>query len=263
MKKFIFSFEKICIMDDPDTNNLFSWLKIRTIELRQLIDIEMQQKKVIVPKINQLNEVLFLYRYEDLLLKNLEQLILLKIYINSEQKIENYDFFSYVSGILTSTKDSMSSIQLDIYPRQFNTYLNYLNLVIQQLNTYMKNIEQIMQEKYDLFLNDIKNHSNEQKIQYTLTNIAEKFSIKCSGHLERISLLKAYEQDWKICKTCHAFICPTCGNNLNVCPNLARNKHNLELIGLPLENIINFLESDIQKSKQDDSFIIMDKIEKT
>lgn len=249
-------------MEVQNYTNLYSWLKTRSFELRQLIEFELQQKKVLVPRVNQLNETLFLYRYEDLLLKNLEQICLLEVYINSESKIENYDFFTYVSSILYSARDALSMQQLDIYPRQFNEYLQYLHLVIEQLDSNLKHIEQIMQQKYDFYLQNIKNTSNSKNIEYSWTLLAEKFSIKCSGHLERISLLKAFQQDWKICKVCHAFICPTCGANLNVCPNLARNKHDLELIGLPLENIINFLQSDTQRPRTDDSFIIMDKIDK-
>ena len=105
-------------------SDLFSWLKTRQIELRQLIDIEAQQKNVLVPKLNQLNETLFLYRFEDLLLKNLEQLCLLDVYINSDTKIENYEFFSYVSGIITNVKDSLTALHLNSYPRQYDNYLN-------------------------------------------------------------------------------------------------------------------------------------------
>ena len=77
-------------------------------------------------------------------------------------------------------------------------------------------------------------------------------SSRSSSYFE-IGVLKAI-------KTCHAFICPTCAGNLNMCPNLAGTKHELELIGLPLENIINFLQSEDQKSKSDENFIRMDKI---
>lgn len=249
-------------MENQNSPSLFSWIKNRSFELRQLMDIELQQKKVLVPKVNQLNETLFLYRFENFLLKNLEQLCLLEIYINSESKIENYDFFTYVSSILNNVRDALSMQQLDIYPQQYNEYVQYLYSVMQELDNNLRQIELVMQQKYDFYLQNIKNISNSKNIEYSWTLLAEKFSIKCSGHLERISLLKAFQQDWKICKVCHAFICPTCGANLNVCPNLAGKKHDLDLIGLPLENIINFLQSDSQKGRSDDSFIIMDKIDK-
>ncbi len=246
-------------MEDSLTNDLYSWLKTRQIELKQLMDIETQNKRVLLPKVNKLNESLFLYRYEDLLLKNLEQILLLQVYINSEAKIENYEFFTYVSNILANIKETISIPQFDIYSKEFHEYLNYLTLIIQELDKNLKYIEQIMQQKYDAFLFNLKNPSHKPAIEYSLSTIAEKFSIKCSGHLERLSLMKAYEHDWKICKTCHAFICPTCAGNLNICPNLAEPKHELELIGLPLENIVNFLQTDSQRSRSDENFIRMDK----
>ena len=247
---------------EDSTSSLIHWLKVRSIELKQLIDIEMQQKKILLPRVNELNEILFLYKYEDILLNNLEQLCLLKIYIDSEAKIENYDFFSYVSSILTNVKESasVSVPHFELYPRRFHEYFKYLQLVIQEINKIRKHIEEKMQEKYENYLNDIKTPNQKPVLEYSLTTIAEKFSIKCSGHLGRLSLLQAYEQDWRICKTCHAFICPTCAGNLNMCPNLAGTKHELELIGLPLENIINFLQSEDQRSQSDENFIRMDQI---
>lgn len=246
-------------MEETIKNDLFNWLKTRQLELKQLMKVETQQKLVLVPKVNRLNEKIFLYKYEDLLLKNLEQLCLLEIYIDSEAKIENYEFFTYVSNILTNVKDSVTLPQFEIYPQEFHEYLNYINSVIQEVEKNISQIEQIMAQKYENYLVGLKNPMLNPVIEYSLTTIAEKFSIKCSGHLGRLSLLKAYEQDWKICKVCHAFICPTCASNLNMCPNLAGTKHELELIGLPLENIINFLQSNAQKQDLDDDFITMDK----
>ena len=237
-------------------NSQFNWLNTRQIELRQLFDIEMQQKKALLTKVNELNEILFLYKNEELLLKNFEQLFLLKIYIDSDAKIENYDFFNYCFNVLKNVKDTISIPQVELYSRGFQAYFSYLNVVLNEINDTITIIEQILQSKYDFYLNNMKNSNYQTQIDYSWTTIAEKFSIKCSGHLERISLMKAYDQDWKICKVCHAFICPTCGSNLESCPNLARSKHKLELIGLPLENIINFLQTE---RKTDDNFIIMDK----
>ena len=242
-------------------NDLFNWLKTRQIELHQLMDIEISQKKVLLPQVNHLNETLFLYNFEEQLLRNLEQLVLLKAYIDSDVKVENYDFFTYVYAILKNIRESMSFPDINLYSKTFYNYFDYLRSVFNELESSLVRIEQEMKFKYDSYLYDNKNSSYRPNIEYSWTIIAEKFSIKCSGHLERLSLLQAYEQDWKICKTCHAFICPTCASNFEACPNLARTKHKLDLIGLPLENIINFLQTDNQRNKLDDSFIIMDKSE--
>lgn len=236
--------------------NTFNWLKTRQIELKQLIDIEAQQKKALLPKVNHLNEILYLYKNEELLLKNFEQLFLLKIYIDSDSKVENYDFFNYCFSVLKNVKESITVPQYEIYSKSFQEYFNYLNNVLNEFYINITYIEDILQSKYESFLYDIKNSTYQPKIDYSWTSIAEKFSIKCSGHLERVSLIQAYDQDWKICKVCHAFICPTCGSNLEACPNLAQSKHKLDLIGLPLENIINFLQTE---RKNDESIINMDK----
>lgn len=243
-------------------NDLFNWLKTRQIELQQLMDIEVHQKQVLIPQVNKINEALFLYKYEDILLKNLEQLVLLQVYIESDSKIENYDFFTYTFSILKNIRESTSFPESNYLLNGYREYFIYLNSVYQELEKNLQHIEEIMRQKYEAFLFNIQNAPYKPKIEYSKANIAEKFSVKCSGHLERLSLLSAYEQDWKICKSCHAFICPTCASSLETCPNLARNKHNLELIGLPLENIINFLEYDNQRSRIDESFIIMDKSDK-
>jgi len=233
----------------------FNWIKTRQFELKQLIDTEVQQKRILLPKVNELNEIIYLYKTEELLLKNFEQLILLKIYIDSDAKVENYDFFNYCFSVLKNIKETLTTPQIDLYSKAFQEYFSYLNSVVNEISLNISYIEENLQIKYENFLYAMKNSTYQPKIDYSWTSIAEKFSIKCSGHLERISLMKAYDQEWKICKVCHAFICPTCGSNLESCPNLARNKHKLDLIGLPLENIINFLTTE----KRTDDFIVMDK----
>ena len=215
-----------------------------------------------MPQINKLNETLFLYKFEDLLLKNLEQLCLLEVYIESDSKIENYDFFTYFFSILKNIRESTTFPEANYYSNDYREYFSYLNSVYTEFYSNLQNLEQSAQQKYQKFLYKTQNEPYKPKIDYSRANIAEKFSVKCSGHLERLSLLNAYEQDWQICKTCHAFICPTCATSLETCPNLARNKHKLELIGLPLENIINFLEYDNQRNRVDESFIIMEKPDK-
>jgi hypothetical protein len=237
--------------------HLFNWIKTRQRELYHLMELEINEKSLLIPKLNRLNETLFLYRYEDSLLKDLEQLTSLFYFINSESKNENYDFFTYVARVLQNIRTNIKLLESNLYLREFYDYITYLQSVIAELERSLNTIEQVMQKKYDSYLVSLNNINNQSTVEYSWSNIAEKFSIKCSGHLERLSLLQAYEQDWKICKTCHSFICPTCAVNLDACPNLARNKHKLELIGLPLENLINFLRID-QKNKPDDNFIRME-----
>lgn len=73
-----------------------------------------------------------------------------------------------------------------------------------------------------------------------LSEEAGRFSVRCSGHRERKTLYEAYIEGWVICRHCHAFFCPTCGDSLVNCPNLAQDPHRLDKVGLPIEALLKF-----------------------
>ena len=83
---------------------------------------------------------------------------------------------------------------------------------------------------------------------------AERFSIKCSAHLERISLREAIIRTWKMCSVCYQYYCPECVRAFATCPNPASKSpgHLLDPIGLPIEEISGFLR--LSKSKKSSDF---------
>ena len=163
------------------------------------------------------------------------------LWLEINQQIE----ISYQSFLYNTRLDLLKKLQ------QHNAKMELSK--IQELLQYSKekdlltflmtvNIEYNLTDKEISFTRQVK--TNNKKILLTeLFKYAENFSLKCAGHLQRVSLAEAIKQDWKICATCSMYYCKECYNSFVICPNLGQGSHPLEPTGLPFEEILGFLRT--------------------
>ena len=169
------------------------------------------------------------------------------LWLEINQQIET----SYQSFLYSTRIDLLKKLQ------QHNTKMQLSK--IQELLQYSEEkdlLEFLMTVNIDYNLTDkeisfvkLNKTNNKKVLQNEILKYAENFSIKCSGHLQRITLINAIKHNWKICSTCSGYFCPECAQAYTTCPNLGLGSHPLESTGLPLEDFLGLLRILSQSDK--------------